>query len=227
MTRWSRDHQVTRQRATMPKETFFNLPEEKQTLICDVAIDEFAQYPFSQASINRIVANAGIAKGSFYQYFDGKEDLFLYLMGLIAEEKISYLSPVLRSSDENDIFIVIRELFLSGIQFAKEHPRYAAIGDKLLADKEAPIYKDLRAQSLPSAYAFFEPLIEQAIARGEIRQDIDLRMLEHIISSMNVLVVEYCSTFHPEAVFESMIEIVDAFMDILKNGLGSQQGALI
>ena len=53
----------------MPKDTFFNLPEDKRALICKVALEEFGEYTFDQASINRIVAKAGIAKGSFYQYF--------------------------------------------------------------------------------------------------------------------------------------------------------------
>jgi AcrR family transcriptional regulator len=206
----------------VPKDTFFNLPEDKRTLICDVALDEFADYPFDQASINRIVANSGIAKGSFYQYFDDKKDLFLYLMGLIAEEKINYLSPVIRNPDEHDIFTLIRELFLSGIQFANEHPRYAAISVKLLANREAPIYQELKSESLPSSYTLVETLLEKAIVRGEVRADLDIKMIAYAISSINVAIVEYSSEFHPHAIFESMIETVDAFMDILSNGIGDK-----
>ncbi len=204
----------------MPKDTFFNLPEDKRALICNVAFDEFAEYPFDQASINRIVSNSGIAKGSFYQYFDDKKDLFLYLMGLITEEKINYLSPIIRNPAEHDIFTLIKELFLSGIQFAREQPRYAAIGNNLLATKDTPIYRELKADNFPSSFAFFEPLVEEAIARGEVRTDIDITMLSFVITSMNVVVVEYCSEINPQAIFESMIETVDAFMDILKNGIG-------
>jgi len=204
----------------VPKDTFFNLPEDKRSLICDVALDEFVEYPFDQASVNRIVANSGIAKGSFYQYFDDKKDLFFYLMGMITEEKINYLSPIIRNPDEHDIFTVIRELFLSGIQFAYEHPRYAAIGNKLLANKEATVYRELKVNRLPFSYAIFEPLIEEAVARGEVRADIDVQMLKYLITSMNVVIVEYCSEFYPQAIYESMIETADAFMDILKNGIG-------
>jgi AcrR family transcriptional regulator len=204
----------------VPKDTFFNLPEDKRALICDVAFDEFAEFPFDQASINRIVSNSGIAKGSFYQYFDDKKDLFLYLMGLITEEKINYLSPIIRNPAEHDIFTLIKELFLSGIQFAREQSRYAAIGNNLLATKDTPIYRELKADNFPSSFAFFEPLVEEAISRGEVRTDIDITMLSFVITSMNVVVVEYSSEFNPQAIFESMIETVDAFMDILKNGIG-------
>jgi AcrR family transcriptional regulator len=204
----------------VPKDTFFNLPDNKRISICDVAIDEFAEYPFDQASINRIVANSGIAKGSFYQYFEDKKDLFLYIIGLIGEEKINYISPVIRKPEEHDIFTLIKELFLSGIQFAIEHPRYAAIGNNLLTNKDAPIYREMKIDNFPSTLTFFEPLIEEAIARGDVRRDIEITMLNFVITSMNMIVVEYCSEFHPQAIFESMIETVDAFMDILKNGIG-------
>ena len=77
----------------MPKETFFNLPEDKRTLICQVAIDEFAAHSFDRVSINRIVARSGIAKGSFYQYFENKHDLFLYLLQLIARDSVCDRTP--------------------------------------------------------------------------------------------------------------------------------------
>jgi AcrR family transcriptional regulator len=206
----------------VPKDTFFNLPESKRALICDVALDEFAQYPYDQASVNRIVAGAGIAKGSFYQYFEDKKDLFLYLTSLIAEEKINYLSPLILNPDGHDVFTVIREMFLAGVQFANEHPRYAAIGNKMLADKESSIYRELQTESRPTSFAVFEPLLKQAIARGEVRDDSDIKMLNYIIASMNDAIVEYCLELHPEAVYETMGKSVDAFIDILKNGIGAQ-----
>ena len=58
----------------MPKQTFFNLPEDKRENLINIAIEEFAENDYQTASISRIVANAGIAKGSFYQYFENKED---------------------------------------------------------------------------------------------------------------------------------------------------------
>jgi AcrR family transcriptional regulator len=205
----------------MPKDTFFNLPEDKRTLICDVAIDEFAAYPFDQASVNRIVAKSGIAKGSFYQYFEDKQDLFLYVMQLITEEKLNYLSPVTHNPDEHDIFTLIRELFLSGIQFANEHPRYIAISKKLLANQEAPIFKAVKADIWPFSFVLFETLLENAIARGEVRADLDIKMFGYLITSLNAVVIEYYSEFVSQTVDESMITTVDKFIDFLKNGMGA------
>jgi AcrR family transcriptional regulator len=76
----------------MPKTTFFNLPEEKRRLILDLAIEEFAERDYKSASISNIVARAGIAKGSLYQYFEDKHDLYLYLIELAGEEKKVFLA---------------------------------------------------------------------------------------------------------------------------------------
>ena len=64
----------------MPTNTFFNLPAEKKHKILKAANKEFARVPLEQASIKNIVEDAEIARGSFYQYFENKQDLFEYIM---------------------------------------------------------------------------------------------------------------------------------------------------
>ena len=59
----------------MPKETFLKLPEEKKQKIIKAAKKEFERVPIEEVSIKNIVENAEIARGSFYQYFESKEDL--------------------------------------------------------------------------------------------------------------------------------------------------------
>ena len=48
--------------------------------IIKAAKKEFERVPFEQTSIKNIVEDAEIARGSFYQYFESKEDLLrIYL----------------------------------------------------------------------------------------------------------------------------------------------------
>jgi AcrR family transcriptional regulator len=209
----------------MPKDTFFNLPEDKRALICQVAIDEFAARSFGHASINRIVAKSGIAKGSFYQYFENKNDLFLYVVRLAAEEKLNYLAPIMQNPEQHDFFTLLRELYLSGLQFAIEHPKYAEISKKLTASKGMPIYEEVIGRNMPSASEFFEPLLENAIARGEVRAGIDARMLAYMISSMSTLVVEYYLEHLGPRYDEKMMETIDQFFDVLKHGIGTENSA--
>lgn len=64
----------------MPSDTFFRLPAEKRQRLIDAAWDEFTQTRFADVSINKIIQNARIPRGSFYQYFEDKTDLFSYLV---------------------------------------------------------------------------------------------------------------------------------------------------
>lgn len=64
----------------MCTETFLRLPEEKRTRFLNAAWDEFTAVRFTDVSISQIVRRAGIPRGSFYQYFTDKEDLFAYLL---------------------------------------------------------------------------------------------------------------------------------------------------
>jgi len=64
----------------MPFDTFYNLPDEKRQKIIDNAVKEFSDNPFSEVSINQIVKNSEISRGSFYTYFADKYDLLIYLL---------------------------------------------------------------------------------------------------------------------------------------------------
>lgn len=63
----------------MPKQTFFNLPKEKRDRIIAAAKEVFSKNSYEEASINQIVKLAQIPRGSFYQYFEDKDDLYGYL----------------------------------------------------------------------------------------------------------------------------------------------------
>ena len=85
----------------MCKETFLRLPEEKRARILDAAWDEFTTVSFANASINRIIRAAGIPRGSFYQYFEDKSDLFRYLMTSVQNQLISYHKRLLMDAGGN------------------------------------------------------------------------------------------------------------------------------
>ena len=64
----------------MPTQRFFKLKEEKRRLILEAAAHEFSRVPDSAASINQIIKEADISRGSFYTYFEDKDDLMGYML---------------------------------------------------------------------------------------------------------------------------------------------------
>ena len=64
----------------MPKETFFNLEEHKKKTIIDAAKKEFTENELHKARVSNIIKEAGIPRGSFYQYFEDIDDLYYYII---------------------------------------------------------------------------------------------------------------------------------------------------
>ena len=87
----------------MCTETFLRLPEEKRGRFLEAAWAEFTRVKFADASINQIVRHAGIPRGSFYQYFADKEDLFHYLLGDIQAQVVQVFSELLHKN-AGDLF---------------------------------------------------------------------------------------------------------------------------
>jgi AcrR family transcriptional regulator len=64
----------------VPKQTFFNLQQDKRKKLIEAAEMEFTRVPLFEASIANIIKMAGISRGSFYQYFEDKDDLYFFLL---------------------------------------------------------------------------------------------------------------------------------------------------
>lgn len=94
----------------MPSSTFLNLPAEKQEKLLEAATREFSHRPFNEASINQIIKEAGIPRGSFYMYFQDKEDLFRYLLKGYVDQLFMLLEEFLLR-DGGDIFQALLDLY--------------------------------------------------------------------------------------------------------------------
>ncbi len=111
----------------MTRSTFTRLPESKRKVFINVCLDEFAAHCYEGASISGIVKKLGIAKGSIYQYFTDKADLYEHLLTLSLDRKyeiINYVNtratPVFKSW-----FI---RICLAEIKFAQEFtPMYRVL----------------------------------------------------------------------------------------------------
>ena len=64
------------------KNKFEHLKDTKQQAIIDASVSEFANNGFKNASVNKIVEQAGIAKGSLFNYFKSKSLLFEYIYSI-------------------------------------------------------------------------------------------------------------------------------------------------
>ena len=87
----------------MPTSTYYNLSAEKKERIEKAVKKEFARVPLIDMSVKNIVTDAKIARGSFYQYFETREDLINYMLEKEFEKEEAKFLELL-SQTNRDIF---------------------------------------------------------------------------------------------------------------------------
>lgn len=108
----------------MIKKTFLNLPSKKrERIICEVK-REFAEHPVDKISINRIIQRANISRGSFYQYFDDKNDLITVVTGEFSDYMYDVISKSMEES-QGDIFRLPLDMFNGIMDFVQRENNFA------------------------------------------------------------------------------------------------------
>ncbi len=169
----------------MPKQTFFNLPEEKRNKIINISLLEFAQHSYRVASLSRIVEKAGIAKGSMYQYFKNKKGLYLYLIDFTTNRKLSYLDQHLDSSIE-DFYILYKQMVFLAVKYdlgniGKSLFTYNALNNR--SDKEM---REIAIKMKEKKRDFLKKYVITARERGQIRKDVDIDLITFTINQISM-----------------------------------------
>ena len=102
----------------MPKQTFYNLSEEKKQTLIKAATKEFSRVPLFEASIANIIKDARIPRGSFYQYFEDKEDVYFFLLDEYSKRYNARLISLLEKNqgDLIETFVEIYPILLKNFQ---------------------------------------------------------------------------------------------------------------
>lgn len=165
----------------MPKPTFFNLPEAKRQRLTELAIEEFSSHSYRQASISNIVARAGIAKGSLYQYFEDKHELFRWLLLDVATNRKRAYQQGSLPTHEMDYFSTLKALCLSGMRFYQEEPRMARLSASVLEAITDPEVASICAAQRAEQQRETVELLEQAKQRGQLPAHLDTDIAGHIV----------------------------------------------
>ncbi len=215
----------------MPNPTFFNLPAEKREQITAIAITEFAEHAYRSVSISRIVAQAGIAKGSFYQYFADKEDLYGYLLDLLVEKKSEFFSLDSPDPQHVGIFAYLRWIAEVGTQFEHAYPELSRVGYRAFYLGEYPAAFTERANQ--TAGLFYEQLVELGKRQGDIAPEIDSELaafvFDSILSNLSAYLLHRLprqEQLHTDSTTTTTSMLTDVFgqvVGILEDGMSSQQ----
>lgn len=119
----------------MIKKTFYNLPDEKRQRITDAIFNEFAGSSGEKVSINNIIKNANISRGSFYQYFDDKVDLVEVLTRSFIDLSLKKATEIIAHT-HGDIFVTYDLLFEIICECSKD-PKQSIVMKNLIKNIKA------------------------------------------------------------------------------------------
>jgi AcrR family transcriptional regulator len=145
-----------------------DVSEERKSQIVEAAMIVFARSGFHEARMDDIAEEAGLSKGALYWYFDSKDGIITAIFENLFNRELAQLQGI---SDEPGSS---RERLLKFVQLTfadlTEFISYSALFYEFYAQalRQEEIRGTLKIY-LRSFLAVLTPLIEQGIARGELR----------------------------------------------------------
>ena len=179
-----------------------------QRAILDAAAAEFGEKGFHESSIVSITIRAGVALGSFYTYFDSKDEIFQALVRDMSEQLRDHVTPLVQAaSDEIGAERIGLESFLG---FVREHKEIYRIID----EAEFVDYASYR-RHYETTVDRIRQRLEAGAARGEIRADVG-EVHAWAIGGMNVFLGMRYGLWDESADIDEVARIAN---DMLANGL--------
>lgn len=211
----------------MPTKTFVLLNRKKQDLIFQAALEEFAECGYIQASTNTICKKAGISKGSMFQYFPNKEDLFVFVIRRALKE-ITYMYKV-ENITYNDS-MELKEIFISAcfqmIRFYEKLPNHYRLYLRVNYEVDYPDWRTIRRYVNKYVTAVTTKFIEIGRKKSVIRSDIRTDLAQFFINNMLFRLVElfFIPGLNPSLNIgqdsESRKNLLESVYEILLQGMG-------
>lgn len=168
----------------MPTRTFFDLPEARRALLVREAIAEFSAHSYAEASLSQIALRTRIPKGSFYQYFEDKLDLYRWLVAdEAARQKREFIGKL---KPTGDFWADFEALIERGMAFLVEQPRLArlsaAAADPAASEDVRGLHEAICEAGIGELRAMLERgVAEGAIAAAGLELDVATRLVAAIV----------------------------------------------
>jgi AcrR family transcriptional regulator len=210
----------------MPKQTFLRLPEEKRKVFLNIALDEFADNDYNTASISKIVEKAGIAKGSVYQYFEDKQDLFLYLLDVANREMMGVIQQTPPADPNADFFETLRWQMSVSVQASLKYPVHARLARRAYSSP-LPFRDTILEKARKIREEHFRALVREAQASGHLDRNLDPAVVSFMVQGLMselgpFLQAKFGKRKGDWVALPEVGEVFDQVIEVLKKGLGSK-----
>lgn len=191
--------------------------EVRRSQLIDAAIKVFARKGYQSASITDIIEAAGVARGTFYLYFDSKLDVFHAVMDLHLDQFKDVVKRELTRPFGNPLNARgrIKESLLEWLRFYNDNKDLSKVVFRQAMAIE-PEYEKRCNEMLESCFQHWNETIVKFQKAGFVRKDLEPEFLNTAFSGMMVFIVLRYLIPNPKPDLE---KIADQWLDFIEHGV--------
>lgn len=182
----------------------------------DAALNEFSQNTFDNTSLNNIIKNGGISKGSLYHHFGDKFGLYIALMDLVVKKKREVNEKALfELKDTNDLFETLDVLIGANTSILLEDRRISNLYQRFLQEDAA--FRQRLIDFLPQEAGIdFADICIKSVNAGKIDKQYPPSFIQGVLG---ILLNGFEQLLPPCYDTEDILLVTDLLQKLVKHGL--------
>jgi TetR/AcrR family transcriptional regulator len=212
-------------------EHYLRLPKEKQQIIFEASLTEFADHGYDLASTNRITERAGISKGVLFKYFSSKEGLFDFVCERSAETMLAALHFRVEELP-TDFFEALQFFAQKEIEFLQLHPVMSRLFEHIAEAPAHPVYHKVAvrlAEGMQGNYLQMFSVVSTASLRPDVTIEQALMLVNWVVTgAKKSLMATRPPSQEPaeqQAWREQAMAEISSYFELLKRGLYREESA--
>ena len=192
--------------------------EERRKEILETAERLFLTKGYTKTTVNDILKEIGIAKGTFYHYFKSKEEVMDEIIMRIIKEDVAKAKVIV----SNPNIPVLEKLFRVLIE---QSPKSGDVKDKMIEQFHQPNNAEMHQKSLVQSIIHLSPVLtevlEQGIEEGIFSTSYPQETIELLLSSAQVIFDDGLFQWKPE----EMMRRAKAYIKMMEVSVGAKEGS--
>ena len=184
--------------------------EKRKQELLQIAYRLFLSQGYENTSVDEIIEAAGIAKGTFYYYFQSKEQMLEAVIGMMIEAEAEVARQVLASE------MTVPQKIVGIVSSVRPTQEERPIEDALNRPENVLLHDKLQRQLLEDILPLLSKAVEEGVRDG-------LFACDHIPERVRMLLLLSCDLFDEGQYTEADVEV---FIDMMEKLLGAAPGTM-
>lgn len=184
--------------------------ERRKQELLQIAYRMFITFGYENTSIDEIIAEAGIAKGTYYYYFESKEQTLEEVIGMMIDKEAEMANQIIQTK------MSVPEKIVAIISSIRPTGEELPIEDALNRPENVIMHNKIRKRLIDTVVPILVQVVEEGVSKGIFSCD-------NIPQRVRMLLVVSDDTFN-EGVFST--KDIDVFIDLTEKLLGAKQGTM-